>query len=115
MKTSGLGIAGQLTRAFIVSPLTPLVHLAAFAVGIVALLAAARGRAADLGADGRHHAPGPGLKAEDAVKLVTEPMETIVKGINGVEHVYSQTSDDYCWSPPASSSARQTDGDPAGA
>ena len=35
-----------------------------------------------------------GLKAEDAVKLVTEPLETIVKSINGVEHVYSQTHDD---------------------
>ena len=32
-----------------------------------------------------------GLKAEDAVKLITEPLETIVKGIDGVEHVYSQT------------------------
>jgi multidrug efflux pump subunit AcrB len=36
----------------------------------------------------------PGLRAEDAVKLVTEPLEVIVKGINGVEHVYSQTRDD---------------------
>ena len=35
-----------------------------------------------------------GLKAEDAVKLVTEPMETIIKSIDGVEHVYSQTKDD---------------------
>ena len=35
-----------------------------------------------------------GLEAEDAVKLVTEPLETIVKGINGVEHVYSKTYDD---------------------
>ena len=35
-----------------------------------------------------------GLKAEDAVKLVTEPLETIVKSIDGVEHVYSQTRDD---------------------
>ncbi len=35
-----------------------------------------------------------GLKAEDAVKLVTEPLETIIKAINGVEHVYSSTSDD---------------------
>ena len=35
-----------------------------------------------------------GLKADDAVKLITEPLETIVKGIDGVEHVYSQTQDD---------------------
>ena len=42
-----------------------------------------------------------GLKAEDAVKLVTEPLETIVKSIDGVEHVYSQTQ------------RRQRDGDRA--
>jgi multidrug efflux pump subunit AcrB len=41
------------------------------------------------------HIQAPGLRAEDAVKLVTEPMEGIVKGIDGVEHVYSQTQDDY--------------------
>ena len=35
-----------------------------------------------------------GLKAQDAARLVTEPLETIVKAINGVEHVYSQTNDD---------------------
>ena len=35
-----------------------------------------------------------GLKAQDAERLVTEPLETIVKAINGVEHVYSQTYDD---------------------
>ncbi|MGB5558529.1 MAG: efflux RND transporter permease subunit, partial [Paracoccaceae bacterium] len=40
------------------------------------------------------HVRADGLKADDAVKLITEPLETIVKGIDGVEHVYSQTSDD---------------------
>ena len=33
-----LGIAGQLTRYFIASPLTPLFLLAAFMVGLVALV-----------------------------------------------------------------------------
>ena len=35
-----------------------------------------------------------GLKAPDAVELVTKPLEAIVKGIAGVEHIYSQTQDD---------------------
>ena len=35
-----------------------------------------------------------GLKAPDAVELVTKPLETVVKGIDSVEHVYSQTVDD---------------------
>ena len=33
-----------------------------------------------------------GLKAPDAVELVTKPLEAIVKAIDGVEHVYSQTA-----------------------
>lgn len=40
------------------------------------------------------HIRAEGLRAEDAVKLITEPLETIVKSIAGVEHVYSQTRDD---------------------
>jgi len=35
-----------------------------------------------------------GLRAPDGVELVTKPLETIVKAIDGVEHVYSQTEDD---------------------
>jgi multidrug efflux pump subunit AcrB len=35
-----------------------------------------------------------GLKAPDAAEMVTKPLEAIVKGIDGVEHVYSQTVDD---------------------
>ena len=96
MKTtsSGLGIAGQLTRAFIVSPLTPLFLLAAFAFGIVALLTLPREEEPQISVPMVDIMLGaPGLKADDAVKLVTEPLETIVKSIDGVEHVYSQTSD----------------------
>ncbi|WP_223477069.1 efflux RND transporter permease subunit [Oricola indica] len=91
-----LGIAGHLTRAFIVSPLTPLFIIAALAVGLVALISLPREEEPQISVPLVDiHLQAPGLKAEDAVKLVTEPMETIVKGINGVEHVYSQTSDDY--------------------
>ncbi len=95
MKTPGLGIAGGLTKAFITSPLTPLFLMAAFALGLLALMTLPREEEPQISvpmvdiivrADG--------LKAEDAVKLVTEPLETIIKGINDVEHVYSQTSDD---------------------
>ncbi|MGV8830568.1 MAG: efflux RND transporter permease subunit [Devosia sp.] len=90
-----LGIAGNLTRTFISSALTPLFLLAALAVGLVALITLPREEEPQISVpmvDILLQAPG--LKAEDAVKLVTEPLETIVKGIDGVEHVYSQTSDD---------------------
>ncbi|GEO86177.1 MULTISPECIES: efflux RND transporter permease subunit [Alphaproteobacteria] len=95
MKVPSLGIAGSLTKSFISSPLTPLFLITAFALGLVALLTLPREEEPQISvpmvdiivrADG--------LKAEDAVKLVTEPLETIIKGINDVEHVYSQTADD---------------------
>ncbi|MGB3271628.1 MAG: efflux RND transporter permease subunit [Xanthobacteraceae bacterium] len=90
-----LGIAGGLTRAFIASPLTPLFLLAAFALGLVALLTLPREEEPQISVPMVDiHVEANGLKAEDAVKLVTEPLETIVKSIDGVEHVYSQTEDD---------------------
>ncbi len=95
MKIQNLGIAGGLTKTFITSPLTPLFLLAAFALGFVALLTLPREEEPQISVpmvDIMVRADG--LKAEDAVKLVTEPLETIVKGINDVEHVYSQTADD---------------------
>ncbi|WP_149141495.1 efflux RND transporter permease subunit [Gemmobacter caeruleus] len=91
-----LGIAGGLTRAFIRSSLTPLFILAALAAGLVALVSLPREEEPQISVPMVDiHVQAPGLKAEDAVKLVTEPMEVLVKGINDVEHVYSQTRDDY--------------------
>ncbi len=90
-----LGLAGRLTKSFITSPLTPLFIIAALAVGLVALMSLPREEDPQISVPLVDiHIQAPGLKAEDAVKLVTEPMETIVKGIDGVEHVYSQTVDD---------------------
>jgi multidrug efflux pump subunit AcrB len=90
-----LGIAGGLTRSFIRSALTPLFILAALAAGMVALISLPREEEPQISVPLVDiHVQAPGLRAEDGVKLVTEPMELIVKGINGVEHVYSQTRDD---------------------
>ncbi len=90
-----LGIAGHLTRAFIASPLTPLFLLASLALGLVALISLPREEEPQISVPMVDiHVTANGLKAEDAVKLVTEPLETIVKSIDGVEHVYSQTEDD---------------------
>lgn len=90
-----LGIAGRLTRAFIASSLTPLFILAAIAVGLVALSSLPREEEPQISVPLVDiFLQAPGLRAEDAVKLVTEPLEGIVKGINGVEHVYSSTRDD---------------------
>ncbi len=89
------GLAGALTRAFISSPLTPLFLIAAFAFGLIALISLPREEEPQISVpmvDIRVRADG--LRADDAVKLVAEPLETIIKGIDGVEHVYSQSQDD---------------------
>ncbi len=92
---SPLGLAGRLTRGFITSPLTPLFILAALAVGLVALMTLPREEEPQISVPMIDiHLQAPGLRAEDAVKLVTQPLETIITGIDGVEHIYSQTSDD---------------------
>jgi multidrug efflux pump subunit AcrB len=90
-----LGLSGRLTQATIRSPLTPLFLLASLAIGLVALLSIPREEEPQISVpmvDIRVNADG--LKAPDAVELVTKPLESIVKGIDGVEHVYSQTVDD---------------------
>ena len=90
-----LGISGALARAFITSPLTPLLLLAALMVGGLALASLPREE------DPQISVPmvdilieANGYKANDAVELITRPLEDIIKGVNGVEHVYSQTQDD---------------------
>jgi len=90
-----LGLAGYLTKGFIRSPLTPLLLLAALALGLIALIALPREEEPQISVPLVDiHVRADGLRAVDAVKLVTEPLETIVKGIDEVEHVYSETRDD---------------------
>src|SRR5260370_1118449 len=90
-----LGLSGRLTRATIGSPLTPLFLLASLIVGLIAVIVIPREEEPQISVpmvDIRVNADG--LRGPDAVELVTKPLEAIVKGIDGVEHVYSQTEDD---------------------
>jgi multidrug efflux pump subunit AcrB len=90
-----LGLSGRLTRATIASPLTPLFLLASLIVGLIALAAIPREEEPQISVPMVDILVNTdGLRAPDGVELVTKPLEAIVKGINGVEHVYSQTEDD---------------------
>ncbi len=90
-----LGISGSLTAAFIKSPLTPLLLLASLILGLIALITIPREEEPQISVPLVDiHIQAPGLKAADAVELVTKPLEVIVKGIEGVEHVYSSTRED---------------------
>ncbi|MBT5013204.1 MAG: efflux RND transporter permease subunit, partial [Rhodospirillaceae bacterium] len=90
-----LGISGVLTKAFIRSPMTPLLLLASVVIGFVALISLPREEEPQISVpmvDIMIQANG--FKAADAVELITEPLEDIIKGINEVEHVYSLSEDD---------------------
>ncbi|HXP74222.1 MAG TPA: efflux RND transporter permease subunit [Stellaceae bacterium] len=90
-----LGLSGFLTRAFITSPLTPLLLVAALIVGGLALIALPREEEPQISVPMVDIlVTANGYKAGDAIELITKPLEDIVKGINGVEHVYSSTQDD---------------------
>ncbi len=89
-----LGIAGSLTKATIKSPLTLLLLLASFAVGFMALMAIPREEEPQISVPMVNvQIPAPGLSANDVSVKVTEPVETALRGLNGVEHVYSQSQD----------------------
>ena len=89
-----LGLSGRLTRATIRSPLTPLFLLAAIAVGLLALVSIPREEEPQISVPMVDiMVAAPGLRAPDAVELVGKPLETIVKSVAGVEHVYTFADD----------------------
>lgn len=90
-----LGFSGKLTKATIHSPLTPLFLIASLIFGLIALQTIPREEEPQISVPMVDiFVSANGLKAADAAELVTKPLEEIVKSINGVEHVYSQTQDD---------------------
>ncbi|MES2344152.1 MAG: efflux RND transporter permease subunit [Pseudomonadota bacterium] len=89
-----LGLSGRLTRATIRSPLTPLFLLAAIAVGLLALVSIPREEEPQISVPMVDiMVSAPGLRAPDAVELVGKPLETIVKSVAEVEHVYTFADD----------------------
>ncbi|MEQ1510688.1 MAG: efflux RND transporter permease subunit, partial [Sphingopyxis sp.] len=94
-KPAKLGISGRLTRATIRSPLTPLMLLTAILVGLLAIMTIPREEEPQISVPMVDlMVAAPGLSASDAVELIAKPLETIVKSVDGVEHVYTQAEDD---------------------
>ncbi len=91
---NGQGISGRLTAATIKSPLTPLMLLAAIIIGLIATITIPREEEPQISVPMVDiMVPAPGLSTNEAVELVAKPLETIVKGVDGVEHVYTQAED----------------------
>lgn len=85
-----LGLAGRLAKAFINSPVTPLLMVAFLAIGLLGLFFTPRQE------DPKISVPMvdifvqyPGASAKQVVSLVTDPLERIMSEIPGVRHVYS--------------------------
>jgi len=87
-----LGLAGRIARAFINTPVTPMLLIGALCIGLLGLLFTPRQE------DPQISVPMidvlvqyPGASAPQVESLVTEPLERIMKEIPGVRHVYSAT------------------------
>jgi len=90
-----VGISGRLTQIFIRSPLTPLFLFVCLAMGFLAFQSLPREEEPQISIPMVDIIiSANGYKADDAVELITRPLEDIVKGIDDVEHVYSQSEDD---------------------
>ena len=85
-----LGVAGNLARSFIHSPLTPLLLVAMLSIGILGLLITPRQE------DPQIEVPMvdvfvqyPGASSKQVSSLVAEPLQRILGEITGVKHVYA--------------------------
>ncbi len=89
-KQKPLGIAGGLAKAFIHSPLTPMLLIACFILGIMGVIMTPRQEDPQISVPMvdiflRYN----GASAQQVSKLATEPLERMLDEISGVDHVYS--------------------------
>ncbi len=90
LDTENLGIAGNIARTFIDSPITPMLMVTALFIGLIGLLFTPRQE------DPQISVPMvdifvqyPGASSGQVASLVTEPLERIMSEIPGIRHVYS--------------------------
>jgi len=93
IESKPLGIAGRLACTFIDSPISPLLMMAALAIGLLGLMFTPRQE------DPQISVPMidvfveyPGASSNQVSSLVTEPLERIMHEIPGVRHVYSASA-----------------------
>ncbi len=85
-----LGAAGKLAKAFIHSPLSPLLFIAMLLLGIYGLIATPRQEDPEISVpmiDIFYQMPG--ASAEEISKLLIGPQERVLSEIPGIKHVYS--------------------------
>ncbi|MGV0975622.1 MAG: efflux RND transporter permease subunit [Azonexus sp.] len=88
------GFAGGLARKFINSPLTPLLLVASFLIGLMGMIITPREEDPQISVPMVDIFVGyPGASAEQVKNLVSEPLERLMSEISGVKHVYSMSQD----------------------
>ncbi|MET0050051.1 MAG: efflux RND transporter permease subunit, partial [Candidatus Thiodiazotropha sp.] len=88
-----LGLAGKTARAFVHSPLSPLLFLAMLGMGILGLLVTPRQEDPQISVPLIDiFIPYPGASAQQVADMAVEPLERIMSEIPGVKHIYSATS-----------------------
>ncbi|MEO7086879.1 MAG: efflux RND transporter permease subunit [Gemmatimonadaceae bacterium] len=91
-----MGISGRITKAFLRSKLTPLVTVAALAVGLLAILATPREEEPQISVPMIDVIVAmPGLSPREAENLLARPVEQRMLEIPGVDHVYTMSGDSY--------------------
>ncbi|MBK1631606.1 multidrug transporter AcrB [Thiohalocapsa halophila] len=90
-----LGLAGRISAGFIDNPVTPILILIAMVLGVIGISQVPREEEPQIPVPlVEVIVPAPGLSAQDVLETVTRPVEDIVTGIEGVDHVYSRSRED---------------------
>lgn len=88
------GLAGRMADAFIQNPITVLLFLAAIGAGLIGLIQTPREEDPQISVPMVDIAVSlPGASSREVERLVTEPLERIMREVSGVEHVYSTSTD----------------------
>ncbi|HSJ65236.1 MAG TPA: efflux RND transporter permease subunit [Gemmatimonadaceae bacterium] len=91
-----MGISGKVAQAFLRSKLTPLVTVAALAVGMLGILATPREEEPQISVPMIDViAAMPGATPSEAENLLARPIEQRMLEIPGVDHVYTMSGDGY--------------------
>ncbi|MGN6093658.1 MAG: efflux RND transporter permease subunit, partial [Luteibacter jiangsuensis] len=90
MNDRKLGLSGRIARAFQMSPLTPVLALAALLLGLAAMLVTPREEEPQIDVTMANvMVPFPGAGVRDVENLVAFPLEQKLSEIEGIKHVYS--------------------------
>ncbi len=88
-----LGIAGKMAKAFIDSPLSPILLIASLALGMLGLAITPRQEDPQISVPMVDIFVGyPGASSAQTAKQVAAPLERVMSEIEGVDHVYSASS-----------------------